>query len=130
MAVGDALSSLALRRRSGFACMDGWLASLLRRRRATNYHTFGSDSVRPPIVWTRPKCERAKTYSIYRSNYKAVLAFYSARCTACTEGIGRRPNGFLGLSLNDRTTQWCKFLSNNLNFPCESRADGGGEDAR
>ena len=74
-------------------CMDGWPRgrgrpvglppSLLLLRRATNYHTFGSESAstsRPPIVRTRPKCERAKTYSIYRSNYTAVLAFYCAHC--------------------------------------------------
>ena len=80
-------------RRSGFAWMDGRAAaagrlaslppSLLLLRRATNYHTFGSESAstsRPPIARTRPKCERAKTYSIYRSNYTAVLAFYCAHC--------------------------------------------------
>ena len=97
MAVGDALSSLA-RSPSSAAVLHGWMARPLLPAcsgaldglsappssafRATNYHTFGSDSVvRVRPLWGHAQNARsAKTYSIYRSNYKGSLAFYCALC--------------------------------------------------
>ena len=98
MAVGDALSSLAFIR-GGFAWMDGPAARSCSGAldglsappssafRATNYHTFGSDSVRVRPLWGHAQNARsAKTYSIYRSNYKGSLAFYcTLRCVSPTK---------------------------------------------
>ena len=64
--------------RSG--ALDGLSAPPSSAFRATNYHTFGSDSGVRPLWGHAQNARSAKTYSIYRSNYKGSLAFYCAHC--------------------------------------------------
>ena len=68
--------------------------------------------------------------SFPRGRRKCFIALSTAKSPLSFHCRGRRPNGFLGLSLNDRTTQVCTFLSKNLNLVQESRPDGEGKRAR